>query len=355
MTSILCKNGRVWDGERFCDADVLIREGIVCKIEPDIDESVEFVYDATGKIVSAGLVDAHVHMKGISPDQYGIHAEMSCFPFGVTAAADAGGGYGNKALLDSFQLKNAVFVSVGFKENRAMLDDTEKAIANYGDRAVGLKVYFDSSISEVTDITPLQEVVDFAEKNHLIVMVHSSYSPVPMKELLGVLRKGDILTHAYHGGANNVSEDGFECIREAKKRGVIIDAGFAGYVHTDFGVFKSAMKHDAKPDVISTDITRASAYKRGGRYGMTMCMSLARTLGMSEEEIFQCVTVNPARALGKEHEWGFLRVNGTADLAVFEYGDEAFDMTDRAGNRVQDCQGYRCVLTISDGEVVYRR
>ena len=140
-----------------------------------------------------------------------------------------------------------------------------------------------------------------------------------------------------------------------KKRGVIIDAGFAGYVHTDFGVFESAMKHDAKPDVISTDITRASAYKRGGRYGMTMCMSLARTLGMSEEEIFKCVTVNPARALGKENEWGFFRVNGTADLAVFEYTDEAFDMTDRAGNRVQDCQGYRCVLTISDGEVVYRR
>lgn len=355
MTSILCKNGRVWDGEKFLYADVLVKEGHVCKIEPNINEVVDFVYDATGKIVSAGLVDAHVHMKGISPDQYGIQAEMSCFPFGVTAAADAGGGYGNKALLDSFQLKNVVFVSVGFKDNRAMLHDTEQAIANYGDRVVGLKVYFDTSISEVRDVTPLQEVVDFADKHQLIVMVHSSNSPVPMKEVLGVLRKRDILTHAYHGGANNVSEDGYECIREAKKRGVIIDAGFAGYVHTDFGVFEKAMNNDAKPDVISTDITRASAYKRGGRYGMTMCMSLARTLGMSEEEIFKCVTVNPARALGKEYEWGSLRVNGTADFAVFEYTDEAFDMTDRAGNRVYDSQGYRCVLTVSDGEVVYRR
>ena len=355
MTSILCKNGRVWDGEKFLYADVLVKEGLVCKIEPNINEVVDFVYDATGKIVSAGLVDAHVHMKGISPDQYGIQAEMSCFPFGVTAAADAGGGYGNKALLDSFQLKNVIFVSVEIKNNKALLDNTEQAIANYGDHVVGLKVYFDTFVSEVTDIEPLKEVVSFAEKNHLILMVHSSNSPATMKDVLGVLRKGDVLTHAYHGGVHNVSEDGFECIREAKKRGVIIDAGFAGYVHTDFKVFQKAIQNDEKPDVISTDITRASAYKRGGRYGMTMCMSLAKTLGMSEEEIFRCVTVNPAKVLGREQEWGSLTVNRIADLAVFEYADEAFDLTDRAGNRVYDSKGYRCVLTVSDGEVVYRR
>ena len=185
-------------------------------------------------------------------------------------------------------------------------------------------------------------------------MVHSSNSPVHMAELLGALRKGDILTHAYHGGKNNVSEDGFECIKSAKSRGVIIDAGLAGYVHTDFKVFEDAISCGAVPDVISTDITRFSAYKRGGRYGMTMCMSIAKHLGMSEEDIFRAVTSAPAKALGKENEWGHLRVGRCADLAVFDYTNEGFDLTDKAGNSIRSEVGYRCVLTVSNGEVVYK-
>ena len=185
-------------------------------------------------------------------------------------------------------------------------------------------------------------------------MVHSSNSPVPMGELLEALRAGDILTHAYHGGKNNVSEDGYECIKEAKRCGVIIDAGFAGHVNTDFKVFGEAVHCGAIPDVISTDITKFSAYTRGGRYGMTMCMNIARTLGMQEEDIFRAVTSNPAKALGKESEWGYLQVGRIADIAVLDYTDEGFDLTDKAGNHIESQKGYRCVLTVSDGQVVYR-
>ena len=69
----------------------------------------------------------------------------------------------------------------------------------------------------------------------------------------------------------------------------------AGHVHTDFGVLKRAIDADCLPDTISTDITKASAYKRGGRYGMTMCMSIAKHLGMQEEDIFRAVTSTPAK------------------------------------------------------------
>ncbi len=354
MAKILIKNGKVWDGERLYFADVLTDNEKISKIADNIDESAGYEYDASGKIVSAGLVDAHVHMRGISSTEFGIQSEMSSIPFGVTAAADASGVHGNKALLDSFMLKNLVFVCAGFKDNKACFKNAEKMLKQYGEKAIGIKVYFDRQISEVTNIAPLREVVEFAEKNSLIVMVHSSNSPVSMQELLGTLRKGDILTHAYHGGENNVSEDGFECIKTAKKRGVIIDAGFAGNVHTDFKVFEDAISCGVIPDVISTDITRSSAYKRGGRYGMTMCMSIARHLGMSEEDIFRAVTSAPAKALGKENKWGYLEVGRCADIAVFDYTDEGFDLTDKAGNRVVSETGYRCVLTVADGEVVYR-
>ena len=353
MGKILIKNGRVWDGEKFYFADVLTENEKIAKIADKIDEAAEFEYDASGKIVSAGLVDAHVHMRGINKE-FGIHAELSSIPFGVTAAADAGGAYGDKALLDTFLLKNVIFVPAELRNNKAYFDSAEKMLGKYKEKAIGIKVYFDTQISEVKDIKPLCKVAEFAEANNLIVMVHSSNSPVSMAELLGVLRKGDILTHAYHGGTNNVSEDGFKCIKTAKKRGVIIDAGLAGYVHTDFKVFENAISCGAVPDVISTDITRFSAYKRGGRYGMTMCMSIAKHLGMSEEDIFRAVTSAPAKALGKENEWGHLRVGRCADLAVFDYTNEGFGLTDKAGNHIESENGYRCVLAVADGELVYR-
>ena len=353
MSKILIKNGRVWNGEQFCFIDVLTENERISRIADKIDETADFVFDATGKIVSTGLVDAHVHMKGINTD-FGIHPELSCIPFGVTAAADACGIYGDKALLDSFTLKNVILVPAEIQNNKAYFDSVERKLEKYGEKTIGIKVYFDTQISEVKDVAPLREVVEFAEKKNLIIMVHSSNSPVSMSELLGTLRKGDILTHAYHGGKTNVSEDNYECINEAKNRGVIIDAGFAGYVHTDFKVFKDAVRYGAVPDILSTDITRFSAYKRGGRYGMTMCMSIARHLGMNEEDIFRAVTSTPAKALGKENEWGHLKVDRCADIAVLDYANEGFDLTDNAGNRIVSENGYRCVLTIADGEVVYK-
>lgn len=354
MGKILIKNGRIWDGERFTYADVLTSDKTVFKIAERIDSPADFSYDAKGKTVSAGLVDMHVHMRGIGIDAFGIQAEMSCFPFGVTAAADAGGSWGDKALLDSFMLKNVVFACTDITNNHANFTRTEKLLGLYGDKAVGVKVYFDKTLSEVCDITALKEVCEFARAHGLKVMVHCSHSPTPMPEILGTLSKGDILTHSYHGEGNTAGDDGFNCLMQAKQRGVIIDVGFAGHVHTDFGVLSRAIECGAKPDTISTDITRNSAYTRGGKYGMTMCMSIAKSLGMTETEIFKAVTSAPALSLGKENEWGYLKEGRHADIAVFDYANEGFDLTDKAGNRVQSDTGYRCVLTVSDGQIVYK-
>lgn len=87
---------------------------------------------------------------------------------------------------------------------------------------------------------------------------------------------------------------------------------------------------------------------------MTMCMNIAKTLGMREEDIFKAVTANPAKALGKETEWGHLKVGGCADIAILDYTDEGFELTDKVGNHIRNTKGYRCVLTVSDGQVVYR-
>ena len=354
MGRILIKGGRLWDGEKFSRADILTDGAALAKIGNDLCEAADFVYDAAGKTVSAGLVDAHVHMRGVSSEEFGIQAEMSCFPFGVTAAADASGVYGDKALLESFMLKNVVFVCAGFRATRADFSGAEAMLARYGDKAVGIKVYFDARMSEVSDVTPLRQACEFASARGLRVMVHCSHSPVPMAEILDTLNPGDMLTHSFHGGENNAAMDDFEGIRRAKERGVLIDVGFAGHVHTDFAILEKAIRCGILPDLISTDITRYSAFTRGGRYGMTMCMNIARMLGVPEESVFKAVTSAPAKALGKAGEWGTLKPGCRADIAVFEDTDEGFDLTDAAGNSVHAENGYRCVLTVADGQVVYR-
>lgn len=354
MGRILIKNGKVWNGEKFFFADVLTDNDKIRKISEHINENADFVFDAEGCTVSPGLIDIHAHLEGISSEAFGIQAEMCCMPFGTTAAVDASGTYGDKNLLDSFSLKNLVFVGSEIKNNTAYTDNTEKMLKKFGDKAVGIKVYFDKNVSDIKDIKPLKEIIEFAEKNNLIIMVHSSNSPIPMKLILNNLRKGDILTHAFHGGENNVSDDNYECILHAQERGIIIDTGFAGFVHTDFSIFQNAIANGAIPDTISSDITKLSAYKRGGRYGMTMCMSMAKTLGMNEESIFRAVTSAPAKVLNKDSQWGTLSVGRCADIAVLSYTNEAFDLTDNAGNNVHSSLGYRCKLTVCNGEVVYK-
>lgn len=110
MSKILIKNGKIWNGENFLYGDVLANNGIIERIAECIDENADFTFDASGKIVSCGLVDMHVHFKGFSSDAFGINAEMCTLPFGVTAAVDASGVSGDKTGLKSLGVKNKVFV-----------------------------------------------------------------------------------------------------------------------------------------------------------------------------------------------------------------------------------------------------
>ena len=354
MQTILIKNGRVWNGEKFIFADVLTQGEKVVKIDENIDFKADFIYDATNKIVSCGFVDSHVHINGLSSDEFGAGALSLSFPYGVTAVCDAGSIFGDKKFLEEMKVKNVVFVGVDIKNNHACFENSEKYLKKYGKKAIGIKVYFDKEISQVSDITALKEICCYAKSKDLKVMVHCSNSPTKMSEIIETLSKGDILTHAYHGGENTCLDNDFHALKLAKEKGVVIDTGFAGHVHTDFKVLKRAFEKGFFPDIISSDITKFSIAKRGGNYGLTMCMSIAKKLGMSEEKVFRAVTSFPSKALGKQAKWGSLSVGNYADICVVDYSSKGFDLTDNAGNNIKSDSGYNCVLTICNGEIVYK-
>lgn len=86
---ILILNGTIWDGNSFFISDILICDGVISKIEKDLNENADFCFDAENMIVSAGLTDFHTHIKGISPEHIGIDYEKISYPFGVTHLLDA--------------------------------------------------------------------------------------------------------------------------------------------------------------------------------------------------------------------------------------------------------------------------
>jgi dihydroorotase len=354
LVDILIKDGRVWDGEKFYYSDILIDNGKIIEILPKINIDADFVYDASGKTVLAGLVDIHTHLKTLSSESIGVQAEMGCFPFGVTAAADTEGCAGNKSLSDLLMVKNVVFVTAIIKDNKPDFQYISQKLEEYGEKAAGIKVFYDTGSYKDWSLELLEEICSFAHKKNLKVMVHSTNSPSSMADIVSVLERGDILTHAFHGGVNSGAEDDYAAIITAKRRGITIDLGFEGISHTDFNVLKNAIDAGILPDVIGTDITKYSVCTLGGRYGMTMVMSIVKTLGMIEKEIFKAVTSAPARALGKDAQWGHIKTGRCADIAVLDYGDNGFNLTDCFGNNIKSDKGYKCVLTVVDGRIIYR-
>jgi predicted amidohydrolase len=83
-----------------------------------------------------------------------------------------------------------------------------------------------------------------------------------------------------------------------------------------------------------------------------MCMSIAEDMGMSEEAVFRAVTSAPALAMGRS--WGRLTVGGVADITVLDREGEGYSLTDSDGNHIENKRGYRCLLTLSDGQIVYK-
>jgi len=352
---ILIKNGTLFDGYKFCGKkDVYISDGKIENISDEVNKQADIVFDATGKIVLPGMIDIHTHIFGISDNGIGAPADSSCFPFGVTAAGDGCSEFGFTDVLNAIKTKVFVFVPIWVKNGTPDFKTAENLIEKFSDRVVGIKAYFDVSVSKETTIHTLKEICEFAKVKNLIVMVHCSNSVTPMADIINVLSKGDILTHIYHGGKNTCLDDNCSAFALAKEKEVILDTGFAGHIHVDFDVFEKAMSNGLFPDTISTDLTNLSTYYRGGNYGLALCMSLCRKYGMQEEEVLKAVTSNAAKALGKK-ELGLINVGGNADITLINFEELPFDFTPLTENGAKGDKQYRCYLTISDGQIVWRR
>ncbi len=353
---LLLKNGHVidpaqdWDGP----ADVGIHAGKIVAFGNDLNAA-EYsdADDVSGLYVCPGLIDLHGHW--FEGGLYGINAEFG-LNHGVTTAVDAGtAGFANfpefrRRTIASSRARILAFVHVSCLGLHApfveeLLDlryarpgETAAVVERHSEVAVGVKVRIGAMTAghcnQAFDLA--RQAAELCRKP---LMVHIS-AGADEAYILDRLRPGDILTHCFHGRSNGmIQKDGsgfIAQVKSARERGVVFDIGH-GCGSFSWETAQKAFEHHFWPDTISTDLHR---YSVDAPWLVTLpsVMSKFFCLGMRLQDVVQKTTAAPARALGREHEIGSLRIGYPADVFVFRQRQGEFEFADthgavRVGNR----------------------
>jgi dihydroorotase len=376
---VLIANGRVIDPRNGLDGvmDVAVSGAKIARVAAKIDPTLaRRVVDATGLYVVPGLIDIHAHVfYGTEKDAYLSNADTAVppdnhsFRSGQTTLVDAGGaGWRNflqfkEQVIDRSRTRVLSFINIvgsGMKggpveQNLADMDPrlTAMRIKEYQTLIVGIKVahYLGSEWDPVT-----RAVAAGREMNVPVMVDFGRHTPpLSLSDLLLVhLRPGDILTHTYahvDGRTPIVGDDGKvrPYVWEARKRGVIFDAGHGGGSFL-FRQAVPALKEGFAPDVISTDLHTGSM--NSGMKDILNTMSKFLNLGMPLAEVIKANTSRAADVI-KRPELGNLSVGGEADIAVLNLRRGTFGFTDTAGGKLVGTQKLECELTMKGGQVVW--
>ena len=335
------------------------------------------VVDASGCIVTPGLIDHHAHLYPLA--KIGIPAEAMCFSSGVTTAVDAGSTgcdtfSSNILFMEQSKLTIRAYLNVcstGLDSLPQEMEDVDPAhfdegkIADafqmYGPMLQGLKLRTSRSVVKELGYAPLRRTLELAGKLGVSVMVHCTDPPGEMDELLSILRPGDVLTHMYMNkgstildGKGTVSKAAYD----ARKRGVLFEAADAR-AHFSFEVGEPAIRQGFLPDLIATDLTRLSMNLRPTAFNMANQMSKYYMMGIGLDALIACCTSIPARNMGLASEAGCLSPGAWGDVAVFkleecnaEFGDHPY--SNPQCQLRQGSKRFRPVFTVKNGEAVFR-
>lgn len=324
---IVLRNMKRMDGP---EADIMIEGGRIAAIVPPGTGEGEVV--AEGGFVSSGWIDMHVHaFRELKP--YGDAIDEIGVKQGVTTIVDAGScgadrigelrAAGNLAytrLLAFMNISRIGLERVDELSNPAWLDEDAilEAVRANGEFIVGLKARISRSVVKEQGIEPLRRARLFSEATGLPLMVHIGSGPPAIGDVIGLLARGDIVTHYLNGKANNLfDEQGrpLPGLTDAIARGVHLDVGH-GSASFSFRVAERAREAGLPLHTISTDIYESN--RLGGPvFSLANVMSKFLYLGYGLREVVDAVTVHAAAWLGRPELAG-LRVGGTADLTLFD-------------------------------------
>jgi dihydroorotase len=385
---LVVRGGRVVDPSQEIEAvlDVGVVDGRVAAIAPNLPTTpATEVVDASGAIVTPGLVDLHTHVFahatgfGLDVDDAGVNA-------GVTTIVDMGS-TGTwffptfKAyVIDTAATDVVAFLMMGYVGatwrvggpailNPDWADAQSLATVHdqFPDLVRGFKTWGESGSTSLWGYRFLHMGREAADLTGLPLYIHTgelypvdeSNRPDPatiIPEVLAVARPGDVLGHCYSampdgilGGADGPSPE----LLDAVASGVRLDVGHG--INFSFEVAKRMMDGGALPYTISSDCHASLAAMHDDTtcsYSLVGTMSKLLALGMNLTDVVRCTTQHPATVIGKEHEIGTLRVGTRADVTVLECRREPWTFVDPCGGTLDADERLVPTLVLREGRPI---
>jgi dihydroorotase len=338
---LIIKGGRVIDPSMGLDAvrDVAIVGGRIAAIDATIAGEATETIDARGKLVTAGLIDIHTHA-GRSKE-----GPPMCLQDGVTGWVDAGtGGADNIDAVAAIArgapqigrclvniARTGVIAPGGELHdiNAANVSMAKAAIARNRDVVVGVKARLSENVTDANDLEALRRAQEVATSFGLPVMIHVGQNYSPLRSIVALLKRGDIITHVYAPGKNGILDDKGILqpeVMAAHRRGIIFDFGNGVSDHFDWDTVEKATKQGLWPDTFSTDWNTAS--KTSGVVDLPNVMSKLFMYGMPLKEVIAAATVNAARCFPAFDDRGTLNIGAPADVAIMELREGSFEFLD---------------------------
>jgi dihydroorotase len=360
--NLVIKSGDVLDPSQSLRGrrDIGIRHGLIEAVDADIPVARALrVLDASGRLVTPGLIDLHCHVfpygsgAGIPAD------ELTPYQCTTTCVSAGDAGANNFAAFRRYivaQTRTRLYAFVHIaKIGLTAFPDTElpiieyadvdaaaRTIAENADMVLGIKVRMSEAVIRKLGLEPLRRAITACENagTGAKVMVHIGgvETRTLMSLILDTMRPGDILTHAYTGAPNpageftNIVQDGrlIPAALAAKQRGVIFDVGHGG-ASFDYTVAEAAIAQGCPPNTISSDIHVVSGNTPGMPY-LVWVMSKFMGLGFTLDQVVAMATANPARVINRSPKLGTLQVGAPADVAIMELVEGPVSFVDTRNN-----------------------
>ena len=337
---LLIRGGRVIDPSVGLDAvrDVAIAGGKIAAVEANITGDAAETIDARGKIVAPGLIDIHTHAGRTK------EGPPLALQDGVTGWVDAGSGGADNIDQIAAVARGAPQIGRALVNiartgvapggelhdiNRANVALAQGAIARNRDIVVGVKARMSNNVAGTNDLEALRRAQEAAAPFNMPVMIHVGQNYSPMRAILPLLKRGDIVTHMYAPAPNGILDEKgqlFPDVTAARRRGIIFDFGNGVADHFDWATVEKATKQGFWPDTFSTDWNVMS--KTTGVVDFPNVMSKFLMFGMPLTQVIACATVNAARVFPAFDDRGTLNVGAPADVAVLELRDGTFEFLD---------------------------
>jgi dihydroorotase len=347
VTVLTLAGGRVIDPGRGLDAagDMVIDGGLISAGAPATGGE---TIDAAGLLVVPGLVDLHTHLY-VGVSHYGVDPDQHCLAHGVTTAVDAGSAGAQtfpgmrRYVIEPAETRVLAFLHVavqGLITNLVgELEDTRWAspaqaaarAREHPDTIVGIKVRLGYQMVGEDPGPALDLARQASDETGLPLMVHVIDMRPSLAWLLPRLRRGDIVTHCFHGNPGGILDDSGALVPgtlAARERGVLFDVGH-GVGSFSYRVARGALARGFAPDTISSDL---HAHNAGGPvWDQATTLSKLLHVGMDLTEVIRATTTTPASAAGRAGSLGTLAPGKEADVTVLELVEGDWPLPDAAG------------------------